>query len=355
MSKPFSLSPEDRNQRIRPATYLHRAAAVHVRRHVTNETLEKSASKLFGDDRVTPFVLRGAVSPATTTGATWAAPIAGQAVDDFVVSIETLSAAAGLIQRGMKLDLTGFAQIKLPRRTRDLSAAGSWVNEGSPIRVRNLSITAGSTIEPRKMGVIVGFTREIAESSNLETVARATISEAAAQVLDATMFDANAGDATRPPGLLNGVAPLTPTAGGGANAFAADVKQLVGALAAAGAGLAPVIVCAAQQAASIKVAAGPQFDVPVLPSAALVAGTVIMVEPSSFVSGFDSVPEFQTSSAGLLHFEDTTPADISAPPSAVAAPVKSMFQTDSFALKTILRAAWGMRAPHVAVVNGVTW
>src|SRR5262249_51985266 len=189
---------------------------------------------------------------------------------------------------------------------------------------------------------------EIAESSNLEAVARATISEAAAQVLDATMFDANAGDATRPPGLLNGVAPLTPTAGGGANAFAADVKQVVGALAAAGAGLAPAIVCAAQQAASIKVAVGPQFDVPVLPSAALVAGTVIMVEPSSFVSGLDAIPEFQTSNVALLHMEDASPADW-------GTPMKSMFQADSFALKMILKAAWAMRAPHVAVVNGATW
>jgi hypothetical protein len=35
--------------------------------------------------------------------------------------------------------------------------------------------------------------------------------------------------------------------------------------------------------------------------------------------------------------------------------MKSLFQADSFALKMILRAARGMRAPHVAFVPGVTW
>jgi hypothetical protein len=309
---------------------------------------------LFRDDRVTPHVVKGSTLPASTGVNPWAGVLAEQVVDDFILSITVLSAAAGLIQRGMRIDLTGIGQVKLPRRTFDPTAAGGWVGESSAIRVRNLSVTAGATIAPRKMGVITAFTREVAESSNVEMVARTTISEAAAQVLDQTMFDANPGDATRPAGLLNGVTALTPTAGGGLAAFDGDMKQLIGALAAAGAGLNPVIVCAPAQAVATKILAGPRFDVPVLPSAGLAAGTVIAIEPSSFVSGFDGVPEFETNS-GLLHFEDTSPQDITGGSPSPAVPVKSLFQVDAVALRMILKGAWAMRAPHVAYLTGATW
>src|SRR5262249_46833566 len=155
----------------------------------------------------------------------------------------------------------------------------------------------------------------------------------AAQVLDQTLFDANPDNGVRPAGLLNGIAGLTPTAGGGQAAFEGDVKQLYGALAAKGAGLAPVIVCAAQQAGAIKVFAGPKFDIPVLPSAGLASGTVIMIEPSAFVSGFEPTPTFEVSAAALLHYEDTSPQDITGGTPSPAVPAKSLFQTDSLALR----------------------
>ena len=49
---------------------------------------------------------------------------------------------------------------------------------------------------------------------------------------------------------------------------------------------------------------------PILTSAALAAGTVVAVEQSSFVSGFDGLPEFSTSRGASVHMEDTTPHDI---------------------------------------------
>src|SRR5262249_34330112 len=94
---------------------------------------------------------------------------------------------------------------------------------------------------------------------------------------------------------------------------------------------------------------------PVLLSNSIPDGTVIAVEASSFASAFSPVPEFAVGTSAILHFEDTNPADISTPPATVAAPVKSMFQTDSLALRMVLRAAWGLRAPHVAVVTNTTW
>jgi hypothetical protein len=56
--------------------------------------------------------------------------------------------------------------------------------------------------------------------------------------------------------------------------------------------------------------------------------------------------------------EDTTPLDIgtAGSPATVAAPVKSMWQTDSLALRLILPTNWTIRrAGVVAWVAGVTW
>jgi hypothetical protein len=89
----------------------------------------------------------------------------------------------------------------------------------------------------------------------------------------------------------------------------------------------------------------------IYPSLALPAGTVVAVESSSFVSGFDGIPQFETRTGVALHMEDTAPGDISG-----STPVKSAFQTDLLALRMILRASWGMRNPqHVAMMSGVTW
>ena len=127
-----------------------------------------------------------------------------------------------------------------------------------------------------------------------------------------------------------------------------DIKALVAALVAAGGGRNAVIVASAVQAATLSLMSGPHFTIPILTSSGVAAGTVVMVEASSLVSGFDAVPTFEVSQVALLHTEDTSPADW-------GTPMKSMWQTDSFALKMLLRCAWGMRAPHVAVVNGATW
>jgi len=80
-----------------------------------------------------------------------------------------------------------------------------------------------------------------------------------------------------------------------------------------------------------------------------------MIEPSSFVSAFGDTPEFTASKFTTLHYEADTPTDITGGTPSSAVPVKNLFQTDAIALRMRLWASWGLRAPHVAVVNGATW
>src|SRR5262249_21267998 len=155
-----------------------------------------------------------------------------------------------------------------PGRVVDAASAGQWVPEGAAIPVRAPALSA-VTLLRRKLAVIAVFTREMAESSNIEAVMRPALSEATGLALHAPVFSTAPPHPARPAGLLNGVAPLAPTAGGGPTAMAGDIGKLVAALAAQGGGLAPTFVCAPAQATALKLLASPKFDAPVLAAAAL--------------------------------------------------------------------------------------
>jgi len=340
-----------------PATFIHRAASAHLRSFVTGGIAPTDAAKaMFGDDGATELVLKAASAPATTTTSGWAQSLAGIAVYDLVQSITSLSAGADVIDRGLKLNMDGIAEARVPGRVLNAAAAGQWVAEGAAAPVRALSFTNAAILRPRRLSVISTYSREMAESSNIEAVVRATLGEAVGLALDAQMFSSTAGDATKPPGLFAGVSPIAATTGGGTAAMAADIGNLFAALAANSGGKTAVIIAALPQAVKLKLTAGPKFDYDIIASTALPTGTVAVLEIASFVSGFGSTAEFNTTKVGALHMEDTTPADIVSAGGTVAAPVKSLYQIDAIGLKTTLWATWGLRAAgHAQWIQGVTW
>lgn len=358
MGKVQELS-ESSIKRVRPSIYYFRAVAAHLRAFSQNVTPEFAARTLF-NDLVTNLVLRAATGAATTTGTGWADALAHQVIHDLVAAVASLSAGADLITRGTIIPFDGFASIRIPGRAfaANNADAGNWVAEGAPIPNRQLNFTSGPTLVPRKIGLITSFTREQAESSAIEIIAKAMVSEAVGLAIDSALWSNFPGDTTRPAGLLAGVTPIGATGAGAspAEAAAGDIGNLVQALANNHGGKTPVFVMAPKQAAALKLFAGPHFDYPVIPSAALAAGTVIAVEIASFVSAWMPQPEFQTVKAAAIHMEDTAPTDITGGTPSPAVPVRSYFQTESIGLKMILRASWAMRAAgHVQMVQGTNW
>ena len=107
----------------------------------------------------------------------------------------------------------------------------------------------------------------------------------------------------------------------------------------------------------MKFWAGDKFDYAILPSAALPAGTLIAIEPTSLAATLtDAMPDFATSDAVVLHYEDASPQDITGGSPSPASPVRNLFQTDGIALRLILSGvSWAMRAPHVAVIENASW
>jgi hypothetical protein len=83
---------------------------------------------------------------------------------------------------------------------------------------------------------------------------------------------------------------------------------------------------------------------------------MILVDAADFVVVGGDAPRMEMSDQATLHMEDTTPLELVASPSTVAAPQRSLFQTDSLALRMVLPLNWlQRRAGTVAWVQNVTW
>jgi len=350
VARPFPL-PSDM-QHTRAANTLARAGAAHLRAFITGKSPEREAKAMFGDGTI----VKAATGPAITGTPEWAGSLAPVSIYGLVADITSISAAAALINRGLKLNMDGVAELRVPGRTLNAAAAGMWVAEEDPAPIRQLIFSNAAILQPRKLSVLAAYTRTQAESSNLEAIVRQTLGEAAGLALDQKMLSADVATTAAPAGLFAGITPLTPTTGAGQAAMVGDIEVLFNALAANGAGAAPVFVCAAKQAAAMKTLVGPKFDYPIFASTSLPAGTVAAVEVASFVSAFSPVPEFSTSQTAAVHFEDTSPQDITGGSPSPAVPVRSAFQTESILLKMDLRAAFGLRAAgHAQWVQNVTW
>jgi hypothetical protein len=164
-------------------------------------------------------------------------------------------------------------------------------------------------------------------------------------------------DTARPGGLLRGVTALSAKAGGGAAAaaFAEDAKTLIDALTAAGGGADFVFVCAPSTATAAKEWASAKFDVPILSSSAIAKNSIIAVEVGAFVSAFLPVPEFTVSMQAVIAQDDAPTQQIfdgSGNPAA-GITVRSLYQSDAIALRTVCRCAWAMRL--VAKIDSVIW
>jgi hypothetical protein len=207
MSRPNAvpLRP-DWSARDRASDHLVRAvAAIFLaktdfhRRHAEDIAAERWPR----DDQV-PLLLKAASAPATVTTSGWASQLAATSVADFILGLGPASAGAELLKHGLTFSFD--STIKVPGLVA-AAADVAFVQEGAPIKVEQLAVD-GVTLQPRSLPVIAVFSRECLSHStpNIEMVARATLSESVAAALDLALFDAAAGDATRPAGLRYNIA-----------------------------------------------------------------------------------------------------------------------------------------------------
>jgi HK97 family phage prohead protease len=375
--RPFSMPPK---KALSPLDHLVRAGTVQLLAHRDRVPVQQKIREVYGDDEATRAMLewsmRAATAPATTTTTGWAAELAQTLFAAFMEVLYPKAVYPRLAAKGLSLNFGSAGKILIPTRATTPTIAGSFVGEGLPIPVRQGLFTS-QTLTPKKMAVITTWTRELSEHSvpAIEGLLRDAVQEDTAISLDSVLLDANPATVVRPAGILNGISGLTPTAGGGFNALTGDVKQVSGALLTGTKGNVrnPVWLMNPQQINSALYVAAPGAGVfpyrdeiqegrlggwPIIDSGTVPAGTVIAIDAADFVAVGGDAPRFEISDQATLHFDDTTPLDIgtAGTPPVVAAPVKSMWQTDSLALRLILPTNWTIRrAGVVSFVSGVTW
>jgi hypothetical protein len=86
----------------------------------------------------------------------------------------------------------------------------------------------------------------------------------------------------------------------------------------------------------------------VFASPALAPNDLIAIATNGLASAVDAMPEIETSKIATVHMEDTTPLPISSPgtPPTVAAPTRSLWQTDCVGIKIRFNADWALRDPR---------
>jgi len=376
-ARPFSFTPK----KIEPLEILVRAGTVAMLAHKMKKNEEDIRQMIYPDDEATKvfvdYCAKAASAPAMTTVVGWAAELVTQINADMMETLMPKSVYPRLAGLGLSLSFGRAGRISIPTRSRTPTIAGSFVGEGAPIPVRQGAFTA-QLLTPKKMAVITTWTKEMDESSipAIEGLLRSAIQEDTAVSLDSVLLDAGAATVVRPAGLLNGVAGLTPTAGGGFNALVGDIKQLAGAVMTSTQGHIRALawLMNPQQVMSAgltvapnsggfpfkdEIARGTLMGYPVIDSGTVPMGTVVAVDAADFVSVGGEAPRFEISDQATLHMEDTTPLPIATGAQGsgvIATPARSLWQTDSLALRLILPINWTLRRPGtVAWVAGVTW
>ena len=358
--------------------YLVRAATVTYVSKVTGKSVEETRLRVYGDDDGThvfcDIVTRAASAPAMTTVTGWAAELVHTTYADLMPILMPQAILTRVAPKGLTLSFGQTGRIVIPTRSRTPSLAGSFVGEGLAIPVRQGMFTS-QTLTPKKMAVISTWTREMGDHSipAIEGLIREAIQQDTSVAIDTVLIDANPATTIRPAGLLNGVAATTATAGGGIAAFIGDLTALIGAVSAGTYGNVRAPVWLANQTDMLRaallqapntgifpfrdeIARGMLNNIPIIDSATVPTKTLTLVDAADFVVAGGEAPRMEMSDQATLHMEDTNPTDLVASPSTVAAPQRSLFQTDSLALRMIMPLNWiQRRAGTVAWTQNVTW
>lgn len=314
---------------------------------------------------------RTAQTIATTTVAGWVLELQQTSYAAFVDALRGKSIYPVLRDRGMGLSFDSSNTAYIPSLTAG-GANGSFFAEGAPMRVGRIT-TAATTMNARKMGVIIPFSREAAKRStpSLESLIRKAIIDDTSTVLDTALLDAVAGDTVRPAGLLNGVSATASGYGGGDyQAVIADFKALLAPFIAANAADNITVIMNPAQGLSLSLMPGPGATgvigtwftaiagrVNIVESTHAVAGRLIAVRNSDLALASGDAPDFELSNQATIHMEDTTPLEIvSATGPTTANPVRSFFQTDTMGVRMVMDVAWKMvRSGMVAWIDGTSW
>ncbi|HEY2245698.1 MAG TPA: phage major capsid protein [Xanthobacteraceae bacterium] len=360
--------------------YYVKAALCNYMAKASGRPIDLERQRIYGDDdgikAIVEIVTRAASAPAMTTVTGWAAELAQTTYAELMPLLMPKAILTRLAPKGLTLGFGAAGRIVIPTRSRTPSLAGSFVGEGLAIPVRQGAFTS-QTLTPKKMAVISTWTREMGDHSipSIEGLIREAIQQDTSVAIDSVLIDANPATTIRPAGLLNGVASQTPTpiTNGPIAALIGDITNMINAISTSTYGNVRNLVWLVNQTDMLRaslmtapntgifpfrdeIRGGSLNTIPLIDSATVPAKTMVLVDAADFVVVGGEAPRMEMSDQATLHMEDTTPLELVASPSTVAAPQRSLFQTDSLALRMIMPLNWTQRrAGTIAWVQNVTW
>jgi hypothetical protein len=316
------------------------------------------AAETVKDDRAAASLLtaRTATAPAAMTSPTQF----GRTTIAYLAAIlEKPSAAAAIIERATRLQFGDNAAVWCPAIAADATNV-AFLGEGSPIRVRQFDVSAGVTLAPQKLAFACVLSNELLAYSNAETVVRARMQADLRRGIDALMLDATAGSTTRPPGLLNGVTAESPVSTDTTVKGMADDLSLITSKVANVAALADTIIVASPRQAVKIWAELPLLKIPVYATATLADKVVVAIACSGIaICGSPDAPRIDMNTESVVVMDDSAPAQLGVvgSPNVVAAPARSLFQSDTSCLRLIADLTWQPRAASgvISWVQNVAW
>jgi hypothetical protein len=307
------------------------------------------AARMWPNDRITPELLeRAASAPAMMTVPGWAQELAQIFVSDALNVLCGCSVGAQLLRETLVVAINRAGTILVPGLAVDATGAG-FVAEGAPIPVHQLALTPAQ-VQPKLLASIAVLTREMIESSNAEVLVSDALMRAAGLALDTALFDINPATAARPAGLRNGIAALTASASPDiTEAYFDDISALIGAVAVVS-GCGPYILVGSPQRAFvlqmrfIRGGETPTETKNTIMGSSALGNDLMAVAPMAVAGAVGTDPAIETATASTLHME-TVPLPVGS-----ATPSRSLWQTDSIAIKMRWVLSWALRD-----VRGVAW
>jgi hypothetical protein len=319
-----------------------------------SRTVFDIARKAWPADRTVEEIVKAAVTPSDMTSG-----LAGFA-QTLLAALARPSAAADLVRRSGPLTWPeGTGTLSVPGL--DMGGRASFVGEGAPIPVGQ-GVSAKLTLMPFKMAELVPITNEMLNYTSAAQMIMDSFTRQIGGRLDSLMFANTAATSVAPAGLLYGINPTaaTPTTGGPYDqAMWEDLSTLAGQVSVVSGNDNEniVFIAASKQATFARLRLGDNQYYPILKSDALTNGVVVAVAVPA-VAFVMRDPRFEQSGETAVHMEDTTPLQIGTvgTPNVVAAPTRSMWQTDSASIRFSWMLNYGLRDSRgLAWCQSVNW
>ncbi len=355
---------------------LGKLATVTFEARVKGLPLEQAALLRFGENEALQTLIKAAQNPAMSNVPGYAQELTQMVYGAFMDLLREESLLARAVPLAQQHQFNGATSIYIPMRIGGRTdAAAGFRAEGSPIPVKGLQFSSQS-LTPKNMGVILTATEEMLSRSSIDLASyfQRAMATDTAEYLDGEFIGNVAGSTIRPAGIRNGlpVGDTRPASGTGTTAdIVADLKVMLIAMANAFMGgsntrwiMSPknwytvsMALTATGALQFPETANGTLINIPALVTTKIPDDVVLLVDFSHISTGFGA-PQFLASQQATIH-EETVPEPISEVgiPNVVAAPVRSLYQTNSWALRLLLDADWAKlrSAGLVQELTAVAW